>query len=184
MKKILLFGDSLFARFNKPLILELEKLLPEYDIYNCAVGGWNSNDGAKKAEYLALLKPDVTLVSLGINDMAPWKQISLDTFKMNLVQIFSYFTTSKIIFLLPPPVNESKEIGDIKRTNDSLKQYVEVIKNVSSTTSNVTVLDSWDLYRPLLPKDNKDYHTDDGVHLNEYGCSLLVSKIAELVANL
>jgi lysophospholipase L1-like esterase len=116
--------------------------------------------------------------------MAPWKKIDGDVFKMNLAQIFSYFTTSKIIFLLPPPVNESKEVGDIKRTNDSLKQYVEVIKNVTSATSNVTVLDSWNLYRPLLPKDNKDYHTYDGVHLNEYGYSLLVSKLAELVANL
>jgi lysophospholipase L1-like esterase len=180
MKKIVLFGDSLFARFGKPFIEALEQILPGYDVYNCAAGGWNSNDGVKKAEYLSLLKPDVLLVSLGLNDMAPWKQIDLDTLKKNLTQIFSYFTESTIIFLLPPPINESKQTGDRKRTNSLLKQYVDAIKGVFSTTGNVSVLDSWSIYKPLLD-NNKDYHMDDGVHLNEYGNSILISKLAELI---
>jgi hypothetical protein len=49
MQKLVLFGDSLFGRCNKDLIDQLEATLSEsYDIYNCAAGGWDSDDVLKK----------------------------------------------------------------------------------------------------------------------------------------
>ena len=55
MKKLVLFGDSLLANFSKQYILRLEAKLPDYDIYNCAAGGWDTYDCVKKATFISKL---------------------------------------------------------------------------------------------------------------------------------
>ncbi len=98
MKKLVLFGDSLFGRFGKHLIVKLESVLQDCDVYNCAAGGWDSNDCVAKAPYIGELKPDVMVISLGTNDACPWKQVDLETFKANIPKVFEEFTDSRIIY--------------------------------------------------------------------------------------
>lgn len=108
MKKLVLFGDSLFAQASKNTILMFEQVLSGYDIYNCAVGGWNTNDCVAKGSYISKLKPDVLVISLGTNDAAPWKQVPLDKFEENISKIFEEFSSSKIVYFLPTPLDEEK----------------------------------------------------------------------------
>ncbi|HEY1645892.1 MAG TPA: hypothetical protein VGF75_06000, partial [Candidatus Saccharimonadales bacterium] len=68
MKKLVLYGDSLFAQAGKHRLTMFEEVLAGYDVYNCAAGGWNTNDCLKKAEYISKLEPDVLVISLGTND--------------------------------------------------------------------------------------------------------------------
>jgi lysophospholipase L1-like esterase len=181
MKKLILFGDSLFGRFGKERISSLEIALKDYDVYNCAAGGWNSDDCVKKAPYISKLKPDVLVISLGTNDSAPWKQLPLSTFAQNLPKIFETFSSSKIIYFLPPPVNESKLAEEKKDfTNAIVKQYYDAIRQACQSHS-VIVLDSWRIFMPML-EAGQDYHDEDGIHLNDLAYKTITSELAKLLA--
>lgn len=178
MQRIILFGDSLLARLNKDRLAEFEQAVEGSEIYNCAVSGWNTDDGVKKAPYIAQLRPDTVIISFGMNDAASWKKVELDTFRDNFQQILTYFAGSRIILFPPPPVNEPKETGNEKRTNEALRQYAEVVESYC-TKDTVQLLDSWNIYEPLL-KNMTDYHEDDGVHLNVTGYKILIEKLVNL----
>lgn len=175
--KIVLFGDSMLARFGKERLEELESKIPQSDVYNCAVGGWDSNDGVKKAPYIALLKPDVVVISLGTNDAAPWKQVPVETFKSNLGIILAEFKGSRIIFFPPCPVDESKQKDGYKRTNALTKLYFDAAMLVCNE-EKVSCIDSWAIFGSLL-EQGKSIYVDDGLHLNDYGNSVLTETIVE-----
>ncbi len=178
--KVVLFGDSLLALVYKPLIQELESKVPGSDVYNCAVGGWDTDDGVIKAPYIASLNPDAVVISLGTNDSAPWKQVPIERFRSNLVSILKSFTDSRIVFFLPPPVNEAKQREGRQRTNILTRQYADAAKEVCVATGSVALIESWEMFSPLL-ENGPDYHTEDGVHLNDYGNSLLITHLAHVL---
>jgi lysophospholipase L1-like esterase len=180
MKKLVLFGDSLFGQLGKHRIINLEKVLSDYDVYNCAAGGWNTNDCVQKSPYIALLKPDAVVISLGTNDAAPWKQVPLDTFKDNLPKIFATFSSSEVVYFLPPPVNES-ELEDDEKTlnNEIMKQYHDAAKQ-ACTANNVRFIDSWNVFMPMLQKGT-EYHVEDGMHLNDLAYDTIANELVSLL---
>jgi lysophospholipase L1-like esterase len=179
MKKLVLFGDSLFAQAGKERVLLFERALGDYDVYNCAAGGWDTNDCVRKSPYISKLEADVVVISLGTNDASPWKQVPLATFTDNLPKIFSNFSKSRIVYFLPPPVNEEK-LPESKKslTNEVLEKYIEGIRQVCAK-SGVDVLDSWKIFKPML-LNGEDYHVEDGVHLTD----LAYEKIADEVSRI
>jgi len=180
MKKLVIFGDSLFGRLGKHLIINMEEQLPGYDVYNCAAGGWDTNDCVKKAPYIAKLEPDVLIISLGTNDACPWKQVDLKTYEENIPRIFAAFPSSRIIYFLPPPINETKlEPKRQTLNNEIMKQYHDTAKEVCDK-HNVTVLDSWNVFMPLLDRGD-DYHIEDGIHLSDEGYDALINNLAQLI---
>lgn len=178
MKNLILFGDSLFGLFDKELIDILEEKLPGYQVYNCAARGQNSNDCSKQANYISQLNPDILAISLGLNDSAPWKQVPLEHFKENLENILSYFPNSKIIFLLPPPIDETMDSRPQKRTNNVIDKYSEATREIC-LKEGAKIIDSPVLFKPLL-ENREDYHVEDGTHLNEVGYRLVIEKLVEL----
>ncbi len=179
MKKLVLFGDSLFGQFGKHCIAALEASLPGYDVYNCAAGGWDTNDCLKKAPYIAGLRPDLVIISLGTNDMSPWKQVELPQFIENLNKIMRIFSTSQVIYFLPPPVNEASEPDDKKIENETAKQYHDAAKALCEDL-NIAYVDSWKVFMPLL-EAGRDYHVEDGVHLSDRGYEILIGELVALV---
>lgn len=182
MKNLVLFGDSLFANISKHRQIWLEEKLPSYNVYNCAAGGWDSNDCVLKGPYLSTLKPDVLMLSLGTNDACPWKQVDLRTFRQNLIRIFSLFPDSKLIYFLPPPINEEILSKDSKRhvlNNVIMKQYHDAAKKVC-LQHTISYLDSWSSIKPILDKQD-NFHTEDGIHITDEGYNLLLSLLADLV---
>lgn len=175
--KIVLFGDSLLGNFYKEHIQELESKIHDGDVYNCAVGGWDTDDGVVKAAYIASLNPDAVILSFGTNDSAPWKQVPIDRFKSNIQEILNTFKTSKIIFFLPPPINEAKDTDGERRTNVLTREYSDAAKEVCIGMGSVWIIDSWEIFAPLLAS-GYDYHTEDGVHLNDTENALLITHIA------
>lgn len=180
MKKLILFGDSLFGRFGKDRILILESKLNDYDVYNCAAGGWNSHDCVKKAPYISKLKPDVLVLSVGTNDAAPWKEVDIKDFAENLPIIFNSFSAAKIIFLLQPPVNEDKTPDKFNSLTKSIsKKYHDSAKQICEE-HNIAFIDSWDLFMPLQ-EQKIDYHDEDGVHLNDLAYDMISTEIDRLL---
>lgn len=179
MNKLILFGDSLLNSFNSVMCQAIERQT-NYDIYNCAVGGWNTEDGNKKAPYIAQLRPCGVIFSFGTNDAAPWKQIAAEQYKANLKNIFDSFNESKKFFLLPPPINESQlEPRENQRTNILQKQYADAAKAIAISNS-VKIIDSWAIFKPML-ESGQDYHDEDGVHFNDFGNQTLVGEIVKVI---
>lgn len=178
-KKFILFGDSLFANFGKDLIQTLESKLPEYDVYNLAVGGWDTNDCLKKSSYIATFEPDIVAISLGTNDAAPWKQVPLEKFKDNIEKMLKILSKSRIVFFLPPPVDETKGTQVKDRTNKVMKKYHDRAKKIC-LKNGASIIDSWAIFMPLMEM-SKDYHIGHGVHLNDLGYEVLIDKMAEVV---
>jgi lysophospholipase L1-like esterase len=178
--KIVLFGDSLFAQVGKHRIQKLEAKVPEADVYNCAVGGWDSNDCVSKGPYIAQLKPDVLIISLGTNDASSWKQVDLVVFRENIPKIINTFTGSKFIYFLPPPSDESKQTEDRKRSNETLKEYYDAAKKICEE-KNVLTINSWDIFKPMLDR-GEVYHVDDGTHLEENAYDIIIDEIAKLLS--
>lgn len=182
MKKIVLFGDSLFANISKTELLSLESRLPDYDVYNFAVGGWNTSDCLKKAAFIATLKPDILMLSVGSNDCAPWKQVDIKVYEDNIKGIFKIFSGTKMIYFLPPPINETVFINDAKRkglNNSVVKSYHDSAKRLCED-NQITFLDSWKVFKTLMDK-GEDYHISDGLHFSKTGYEILFDELATLV---
>lgn len=181
MKKLVLFGDSLFAQVGKHRVIMFEKALPGYDVYNCAVGGWDTNDCVAKAPYISKLAPDALVISLGTNDAAPWKQVPLEKFKENIPKIFEAFNSSKIIYFLPTPVDEVKIANsDAKRSIKDIKEYHDAAKAVCEA-HGVDYIDSFTIFKPLLDS-GQEYHIEDGVHFNDFAYEIISRELAKILS--
>ena len=180
MKKLVLFGDSLFAQAGKHRVIIFEEALPGYDVYNCAAGGWNTNDCAQKAPYIAKLQADVVVISLGTNDAAPYKQVPLRTFIENIPKILQAFEGSKIIWYLPTPVDQSKSNAFGKEIpNEVVKQYHDAAKQVCEEYG-VDVINSFAIFKPMLDA-GETYHNEDGVHYIDIAYEIIAKELSKLL---
>ncbi len=102
--------------------------------------------------------------------MVIWKQVPLDMFEQNLETIMKTFRGAQVIVLIPPPVNETKEVEPEMRTNAGLQEYVAVLRRVAAAHS-AALADATEHFLAMLGE--QDYHHSDGLHMNELGQSVL-----------
>lgn len=180
MKKLILFGDSLFAQADKHRILLFEEALKDYDIYNCAVGGWDTNDCVKKSPYISQLKPEVVVISLGTNDAAPWKQVPIEKFIENIPEIFKTFSNSKIVYFLPTPVDEAKTKSVGKGLlNEHIKPYHDAAKNVCEE-QGIAYINSFAVFKSMIDA-GQEYHNEDGIHFENIAYEIIAKELTNLV---
>lgn len=171
----------MFAQVSKHRQLMFEQALSGYDVYNCAVGGWDTNDCVAKAAYISKLEPDVLVISLGTNDAAPWKQVPLEKFKENIPKIFDEFKGAKIVYFLPAPVDEVKIAKlDAKRSIKGIKEYYDAAKEACDTYG-VSYIDSFEVFKPLLDS-GEEYHVEDGVHFNDFAYGIIAEELANALS--
>ena len=179
-RKLVLFGDSLFGKVNKTKSLMLEKALDqEFDVYNCATGGWNTNDLLKKAPFIATLDADLFIVSVGTNDGSPWKQVNINDFERNLGPILDEFSNSNVILFPPPPVHEESRPKDKQIPNETMKAYYDAAVRVC-VKGGIPYIHSWEIFMELQNR-TQSYHVEDGVHLSEYGYEVLFGEISKVI---
>lgn len=172
---ILLFGDSFLGRFNRDLIQLLESKISDSTVFNTAAGGWNSDDGVKRVDYISQLKPDVAIISFGANDTAPWKDgVVLSRFNYNMQYMIRSFPTAKVVVMLCPAVN-LKDESQTKEFNNSLSLYNKSLIKICNEYG-ATYIDA-----NLLLKDLDSYHEDDGLHINKLAYDRIIQKISEIV---
>ncbi len=177
MTSIVLFGDSHLGRFGKDYSEALEHLMQDTVVYNCSAGGFTSEDGAKRAELIAKLQPDVVIFSYGGNDVAPWKPlIPLKYFLHNMEIIFAAFPHSQKILFTSPDVN-LVDTHQTQQFNASLHEYRSALQPVCASF-NVTVVDGNEVVSSLA----EAHHEDDGVHLNKAAYSKIIDAFANTIA--
>jgi lysophospholipase L1-like esterase len=172
---LVLLGDSFFARLHRADCTRLETASVQ-PVINAATGGMNSRELVVQASVLADLDVNF-IISIGMNDAAPWKCVPLDEFRQNIEKVVSVLSPQRVAFLVPPPVSDVKQPGPDKRNNETLTQYAAVIHNVARET-NTGLIDCTEAFR-MFTEQAVDYHTPDGVHLNDVGGEVMLGAIME-----
>ncbi|MEH7463315.1 SGNH/GDSL hydrolase family protein [Bacillus thuringiensis] len=187
VKRLICFGDSITAREifeNKALRLtpRLQNAFPEWEILNAGISGNNTYDALKRLEEDVLsYQPSFVIVFFGANDAAFHKQIPLQEYRENIIEIVERISPYKVLLISPAPVDEERQYA---RTNAVLKQYAEVVSDVAARTGS----NSLDLYTSiiqlpnykLLLENEKQDGLHFGVHGYEYLAEVIIEKIKEI----
>lgn len=181
MKHLVLYGDSLAERIGKTLILRLQDVLDnEYLIHNFGAGGFNTTDCLARASFIIKLPIDIIFISLGTNDAKPWKPVELSVYKENIQKLIEIFEADKIVWLLPPPLDEPKlQAAHKGLSNQIVAQYRDTAKQIL-TDNSVRFIDTEKVFQQLIER-GIDYHVEDGVHLNETGYDAIFSELKTLI---
>jgi lysophospholipase L1-like esterase len=178
MNNVVLFGDSMLARFRKPHIQHLESELgPGATVFNCATGGHDSTDGVRRAPVLGKIDCTTVVLSFGGNDCAPWKQVPLDQFTENITTIVAAFEGARPVAFLPPVIEEILRPGLGMRTNKELDAYRDVLR---AAVGPDAALETGEILR-----GHKGSRTleDDGLHLTTDSYTLLMPHLAKIIGN-
>ena len=167
----MLVGDSHLARLRREL-----RVLPG-DVRNEAQGGAYAHDLRRQADAAGLDVSDAVVVSVGTNDAAPWKQVSMGEFARTLATFVASRTPRRWVFVAPPGVVEERGTRASDRTNAVIADYRRAVLEVSDDVGGHVV--RADL---LIESLGAEAFAADGVHLNGAGYRVLVPAIASACA--
>lgn len=180
--KLVCFGDSITARTEGHeralLTIKLEEKLGEdWKVINAGVPGDNTFDALERIEKDVLIHhPDFVTVLFGANDAGFHKMVKLDDYASNLIHIATSIDPKKTVLISPAPVDESLQEA---RTNSVLKQYAEVVREVSVITGSYFI----DLFTNMIEIHNLTEilrgQLNDGLHFGELGYDYLSDMISK-----
>jgi len=176
---IVLFGDSHLARFGKDRLVQLEELVNGSIVYNCSAGGMTSTDGAKRAELIGTLNPDVVVFSYGGNDVAPWKSVvPKELYLRNMRNIFQAFPNSKKVLFESPDVR-LPDLDVANEYNNSIHDYRGELKPICDELG-IAIVDGHATTASL----GENNHEDDGIHMSDAAYSEVITALADTINSL
>lgn len=193
-KRIVAFGDSITA--SGAWFSDAEKAFG-ISVVNKAVGGWNSADGRAAFATALAQKPDVLLLSFGMNDAAldMAKYVPLETYLANLRDMIERATAAgaRVVLVIENPIGETDYYTRHDRAvfephggaNAFYLQYVLAARELAAEYGLVTA----DLYRIFtetaeMTKGAVDGLLADGVHPNARGYALYASALVDALYRL
>ncbi|CAN9502105.1 unnamed protein product [Ophioblennius macclurei] len=189
--KVILFGDSItqFSFQSHGWGTEIaDKLARKCDVVNRGLSGYNSRWGKILLPRLLSSQnsnKDVAAVTVffGANDCSledknPQQHVPLQEYSANLKEMAKFLSsagvsTDRLIFITPPPLDESaweKECflkgSPLNRHQSVVGQYAEACVQAAGQVG-ADVLDLW----TLMQKDGQDFrlYLSDGLHLSQKG---------------
>lgn len=178
MHKIVLVGDSVLARVNQDgavaLRPRLEAAFPERALDVLAVGGASSETTIANIAGYTFDAHDLVVISLGLNDAAPWKQIPLEQFIANYKTILETIGHKNIVLLAPTFVDTVKQ-GQPGRDNATINQYAQGVRDLADSYE-LQFVDGFEIIRS---HQKDELHVADGVHLNTAGYDLIAKHLLQ-----
>lgn len=183
MKKIVLFGDSIFNgyrnRRDTNLVTDgLQKRLGNYaQVQNCSKSGATT---VEALDFINQIDPtcDLVVIEFGTNDAATAWGITPESYTQNLQQIIKILSAKKLIIVGPSAPNPNNfEINQyygaerLNRYNQIAQSYAHV--NNSDFINLLTAFAQ--LKKPDL------YYQNDGQHLTDLGNTLLLDTITPVI---
>lgn len=160
-------GDSHLARLRRDL-----QRFPG-GVRNAAEGGASARDLARQADAVGLADSDSVVLSVGTNDAAPWKQVSVSEFVQTLSMFVASHSPRGWVFVAPPGVVETRLGGARDRTNAVIDEYrLAAIGVCEEAGGHVLRADL------MLESLGAKAFAEDGVHLNGTGYRVLVPAIS------
>lgn len=177
MKKIILFGDSIFNGFRNGQDTDLVTNLFEDELKNYAQVENISKSGATTVEGIDYLRfipqeKDLVVVEYGNNDAATGWGISPKNYQKNLNQILNYVGKAIVVGLCYPDPNNA-EINQYYG-DDRLDLYNQIAKK-EALIHGAQFVDILPAFRKLA--DISTYYQADGQHLTDKGNLFLVDQI-------
>ena len=167
--KIVFFGDSITKEYVPDFERVIMKLYSDHkiEIINAGEIGETSSDALKRLNMLLKEKPDVVVVSFGMND---WRKcVSVEEFKKNLCLIVDRFQNigSRVILTTINPV---KGIFSGKK-NNVVCRYNAVIRLVARQ-KRIKIADVHSLWKKRIKPSSKGLRDD--IHPNPKGRRIYV----------
>lgn len=180
MKTIAFFGSSTVAgrgpAFN--ILSYLQNQHKDFEFKNLGSDGDTAFDGLQRIDDVLNIKPDITFILLGANDVlvnifpkmkkfqrlikASKQETNINLFEMNLraiVQTLKIKTNSKIVLCSLGMVGENITNPSIiqQQINDGLKSYSSIIKKIASE-EEIDYLPFYEnSYKEILVNPNKNF---------------------------
>ncbi len=176
--RIVLVGDSHLAKFDSARIRRLRSAVDDgAEIVNLAIGGSTAIDLVSHLERATLLPDDRFVVSIGTNDLAPWKQVPIDRFHAALTTALQLIQPRGGVLLVPPPSDMRAQVAarpTAIRTAADRAPYADAVRALARQHGACTIELS----------DQEPMHSADGVHLNDHGYDLLIDLVARALSTL
>ncbi len=184
---VLAFGDSITA--SGRWFSEAEKLL-DTKIVNKAVGGWNSREGRAEFDKVIANRPDILLLSFGMNDSAldMAKHVPLDDYVDNMRYMITTARKNgvKVILVIENPIGPDAYYTRHDKTVfepyggicNYYYRYVEAARALAAEY-NLVYMDMFDIFSA---QDDYNRFLQDGVHPNDNGYKLYEKALAEALA--
>ena len=180
MKKIILFGDSIFNGFcnhqNTNLVTNLfqDFLGNNYQVINISKSGATTIEGI---DYLKQIpKNDLVVIEYGTNDAASDWGVSLENYSKNLQTMANYIGSQKCIIVgpfLPDPNN-----FEINQFYQNIADFNQVAKYIAKQ-NHIPFINMISVFSKL--PNISSYYQKDGQHLTNKGNQLLVKTIAPTI---
>lgn len=168
--RVVLLGDSHLARIRRDLHL----VAPQ--VHNAAVGGACATDLLGQAHRADVGPGDVVAVSVGTNDSATWRQVSLAEFVEAVSACVGSVPANRWVYLAPPGVDEVRLASSSGRSHARLDRYRAAAMSVFADVSAAVVRTD----RVIEPLGAEAF-ADDGLHLSGAGYGLVLPALAEAV---
>ncbi|RIX28029.1 NUDIX domain-containing protein [Amnibacterium setariae] len=170
-RRVVLLGDSHLAKLDQAASDRLRETQPDRPlIVNRAVGGSSVLDVLSGVEPDPVLPRDVSVLSVGTNDYAPWKRVPLDRFTRAVGAVLDRLRLGRVIVLLPPEVDEARQRSagrTLIRTSVDRAPYADAVRAASARVG-ATVVE--------IPREATA--GADGVHLDADGYDVLLDLLA------
>ena len=168
----MLIGDSHLARMRRSLALI------DREVTNAAVGGSTVLDLVSQLDGLQAERHSGVLLSIGTNDAAPWRGISLELFAETLSGVLGRLDGAAVTYLAPPGVVEARLPADAPWTNAAVDEYRAAAIAVCRLR-DVRVIRA----DRLLQARGAKAFSRDGVHLSGAGYRALLPSIKAVTAH-
>lgn len=182
-KHVIAYGDSITAAGTWFAQAETELGVT---VTNRGTGGQNSTEGKEGLDAVLEEKPDILLLSYGMNDSAiDYKYVPLDTYKQNIADMIerAQQAGAAVILVIENPIGEEQYYT---RHDKALfepyggigafyLQYVEVMRELADEYGVVTA----DLHKIFSETEDYNDYLDDGVHPNEKGFALYAQALCD-----
>ncbi|MBY5035558.1 hypothetical protein K6V78_11015 [Streptococcus gallolyticus] len=185
--KVLLLGDSLFARHEGKEIPHINHSLlarqADLQIDNRAVSGDNTFDLLNILQGQSSWSADYIFIIIGANDLAIHKQVFLGEYLENLRRIVEILrrqiSANRICLISPPPVDEDLQAY---RTNRLVAYYTEIMEQVASEEGvNFLSLRATFEKSGLTVKEILRGQINDGLHFGSLGYELLAEAMLNII---
>lgn len=163
--RIVLLGDSHLARVQRDLS-RLGRGDPQgsnvepVEIVNRAAGGAIASDLASQAAAVGVGRDDHVAVSVGTNDAAPGG-VPVGEVREHLEAFLASVILKRLVYLVPPGVDEVRLNGPNDRTNAVMRTYASTAAEVLAGAGAV-LIDGPSLVAPL----GRKAFVADGIHLS------------------
>lgn len=164
---VVFIGDSHLARVRRSLTLI------DTAVQNLAVGGSTVVDLASQLVGLEEDAHDASVIlSIGTNDAAPWRGISVDRFASGLADTLSKLDVAAVTYLAPPGLVETRIPAGPSWTNAVIDEYRSAALDICRL-HGVLAIRADHLLQPFGP----EAFSKDGVHLSGTGYRALLPSI-------